>query len=213
MSDILVVGAGDFGGEVAAWILGSPQVFPESALRGFLDDDRSQRPPDALGLEIVSSIADYRPGSDDVLIMGLADPATKEHVVSVLTSKGAQFGTFVHPSAIVALGAEIGVGTVMCPHSVVSVGATVGEFVTLNLSATIGHHATVGRFSSVMSHGDIMGHAVLSERVLVGSRGGVLPKVKVGADAIVGAGSTAMRHVLPRSTVVGVPAKRLEIPT
>jgi sugar O-acyltransferase (sialic acid O-acetyltransferase NeuD family) len=209
MSRAFIVGAGDFGGEVAAWILDSPESLKGKLLAGFLDDSESTEPIPGIQVPVVGTIREYRPQPGDALIVGLSDPTIKERVCSQLETLGGTFVSFVHRSAIVAQGAKVGRGSVLCPGVVVSVGAEVGEFATLNLHATIGHHVKLGPYCSIMSHGDVMGHAQLGPRVLVGSRGGVLPRVKVGADAIVGAGSTAMRHVLTRTTVLGVPAKRL----
>lgn len=211
MSGVLIVGAGDFGGEVAAWVLDSPESINGLPLLGFLDDDPNCGISVGLDVPVVGTVSSYVHKEGNVLLMGISDPETKQNLAELLAATGATFGSFIHRTAVIAVGSVVGQGSVLCPGAVVSVGATVGAFTTINLYGTIGHHATLGAYCSVMSHGDIMGHAVLGDRVLVGSRGGVLPRVKVGSDSIVAAGSTAMRHVLPRTTVIGVPAKRLEV--
>jgi sugar O-acyltransferase (sialic acid O-acetyltransferase NeuD family) len=211
MSRVLVVGAGDFGREVAAWILDSPESLGGREIAGFLDDDQERSLGRGISSPIVGSISGYQKVLGDELILGISDPTTKEKVSTLLRDRGASFLTFQHRTALVATGASIGMGSVLCPGVVVSVGATVGDFATLNLHATIGHDVVMGSYCSVMSHGDVMGSAMLGERVLIGSRGGVLPRVRVGADAIVGAGSTAMRHVAEQTTVLGVPARRFGV--
>jgi len=54
---------------------------------------------------------------------------------------------------------------------------------------------------------DITGGVTLGEGVLVGSHASVLPRLKVGAGAIIGAGSIVVRDVEPGVTVFGVPAR------
>jgi sugar O-acyltransferase (sialic acid O-acetyltransferase NeuD family) len=211
LSRVFIVGAGDFGREVAAWARDSPESLGGRSLAGFLDDVSSRTLSLALGLAIVGSVVGFEPARGDVLILGISDPKTKQKVSTSLRERAAEFITFQHRSALIARDATVGVGSVLCPGAIVSTGANVGEFATLNLHATIGHDAVLGSFCSVMSHGDVMGSAVLGERVLVGSRGGVLPRVKVGADAIVGAGSTAMRNVPENTTVLGVPARKFGV--
>jgi sugar O-acyltransferase (sialic acid O-acetyltransferase NeuD family) len=201
----LIVGAGDFGIELACWLRSAATV--DATLGGFLDDNLDAHSP-LPGVEVLGTVLGYVPLAGDTLLMGLSDPAVKSLVSNQLVKRGAEFGTFIHPSAIISEGVTIGKGCVICPNVIVSYGAVLQDFVTVNVSATVGHHTNIGSFSSLMSHCDIMGWASLAEQVTIGSRAGVLPRVKVGPRATIGAGSTAFSHVRPGVTAIGVPAKR-----
>jgi acetyltransferase-like isoleucine patch superfamily enzyme len=55
----------------------------------------------------------------------------------------------------------------------------------------------------------VTGHAVLERGVFLGSHASITPGVRVGAFAVVGAGSVAFRNVRSGQTLLGVPGKSL----
>lgn len=209
MRRLLIVGAGGFGRELFHWVQQHPDHGAKWRLGGFLDDrpgalDGFSRDPG-----IVGSIADYRPSPGDLLICGLGLPRSKKAVVDPLVARGAEFLTFVHPSAVVGGHVELGAGTVVCPGAVLTSDIRVGRFVTVNNCATIGHDAVVGDYTSLSCHADITGFCKVGEGVFFGSHGGMIPSTSVGDWALVGAGSMVIMAVPPGATVVGVPAKRI----
>lgn len=205
----MIVGAGDFGRELAAW-LRNDELFLGSDDVCFIDDNSAKLNgfPKIASL-YAGAINDYEPSADDRLLIGLSDPPQKRKVVKLLKQRGATFSTFVHRSAILTDDCNVGEGVIICPNSVVASGATLSDFTMLNIGVTVGHDAIVGAFSSLMSHVDVTGWVSIGEECMLGSHATVLPHVVVGARSIIGAGSAVIRKVNEDSTVIGVPAKAI----
>ncbi len=204
---LLVVGAGGFGREVAAWASDIPLSARDWELGGFLDDCADALHGYEVGLPIVGGIAEYVPQESDLFVMALGDPRTKLAAAGRLTKRGAQFITLVHPTAIVGDRSRLGAGTVVCPRAVITTDVKIGRFVTINLHATIGHDTVVGDGCTLSCQTDVTGFARLGEGVFLGSHASVLPGAKVGDYAKVGAGSIVLKKVRPGTTVLGVPGK------
>lgn len=189
---ILIAGAGNFGREVAGWLLlkGRP-------IAGFIDDER----PD------VSSIEDYTRMDDEQVLVAIADPKGREQVVAKLVERGAVFHRLL--LATVSPSAEIGGGCIFCPGSAVSCDARVGDFVHVNLNATIGHDVVLGDYCTVSCHVDLMGHTEVGKRVFFGSGSRVLPGVRIGDDCKIGAGAIVTADVPPGRTVYALPGRIL----
>ncbi|TWT77776.1 putative acetyltransferase EpsM [Posidoniimonas polymericola] len=213
-SRIIIVGAGGFGREVHAWAghAIASGLLP-AGVTGFLDD-RSD-PLDGYGLEdkLLGRCSDYLPEAGDLFLCAIGDPKAKLQVSSGLRSRGAEFVSLIHPTAIIGPRCRLGVGCVVCPYATVTADVTIGDFVCLNAHATVGHDASLGDGCTLSGHCDITGGARLGEGVFMGSHAAVLPGVRVGDYATIAAGSVAYHRVAPETTAIGVPAKRLAEPT
>lgn len=209
MSRVIVVGAGDFGREVAAWARDDSQ-FLRSDQVWFIDDNSGALGGyPSLSERLLGPITGFIPNHDDRLLLGISDPTTKRSLVAAMQEVGLSFTTYIHSSVLVADSAQIGQGSILCPNVIVSSDAKVGKAVTLNLGVTVGHDAVVGDYSSLMSHVDVTGFVSVGEGCFLGSHATVIPHVTVEAGAIVGAGSVVIRRVRQHSTVFGIPARQV----
>lgn len=212
MKKILIVGAGDFGREMFCWLTTDERHGVEWEVAGFLDDN-----PDAMadhshyGASIVGSISEYSPSEGELLLMAMSAPETKLKLAAELQARGAEFMSWIHPSAVISRFVKIGAGTVICPQCVVSSDATIGDFVTINCTSNIGHDIQIGNGCTINAQCDLTGHTKLGEGVFVGSNVCVVPKVEIGEFASIGAGSVVVRRVKAGTTVMGPAAKRIDL--
>lgn len=211
MNKVLIVGAGDFGREMFCWLTTDPRHGVEFEVAGFLDDNvNAMAGYPHYGVGVVDSISDYTPAAGERLLMAMASPATKLKLAAELQSRGAEFMTWIHPTAVISRFGQFGTGTVICPQCVVSADATFGDFVTINCTSNIGHDIHIGNGCTINAQCDLTGHTKLGEGVYVGSNVCVVPKVEIGAYARIGAGSVVVRRVRPHTTVMGPAARRID---
>jgi sugar O-acyltransferase (sialic acid O-acetyltransferase NeuD family) len=212
MKRLLIVGAGGFGREVLAWALDTYTNRNEWEMGGFLDDNPSALQDLEPAYEIIGVPLAHIPQPNDYFVCAIGDPVQKLRLARAMQSRGAQFVTLIHPTAIVGTHCQIGVGCILCPGAVLTTNVVLGDFVTLNLYATVGHDAVLGHGTTLSAHCDVTGCVTLGKGVFLGSHASVMPSKKIGDYAKIGAGSVVVRKVPPRATVMGVPATRIYSP-
>jgi sugar O-acyltransferase (sialic acid O-acetyltransferase NeuD family) len=201
----VILGAGGFGREVLAYAL----ACGEWDVVGFLD--RNPRALDGLNCPcpILGDPLQAALPADAVILCAIGDPRTKLSLCRELRERGATFATLIHPSAIVGPDCRLGTGCILGPYSVLTSHVFLGDFVAINAFSGAGHDAVIGDGVTLSAHCDATGGAVLDEGAFLGTHAAVLPRVRVGAYAVVGAGSVAFHNVPPNTTVLGVPARRI----
>lgn len=211
---VLIVGAGGFGREILHWVdmALKADAAPDWEIGGFLDQNPQALDGYAVDVPIVGDPATYDPRPDDVFLCAIGDPRTKLRVCRQLVDRGADFPAWVHPGASLAARSTIGRGTILLPEAGISVDVTIGEFVTVNCRAGIGHDVVIGDGCTLNSFVNVAGGAVLGTGVSVSSHGVIAPRARIGDFSTVGAGSVVVRRTKPETTVLGVPATRLQFP-
>ena len=206
---LVIVGAGDVGLEAYSWLKDNPELNQKLTFAGFVDDKAttSEEGP------ILGTTDSYAIQPDDIFLAAIGSPAARLKVCTKLKNRGAEFISFVHPTARFDCTASLGTGSIIGPMVYVGPKAQVGDFCLLNVHCTIGHHVIIEDSCTINSHADVTGHVVLREGAYLGSHASVLQNIEVGSYAIVGAGSVALRNVASRTTVMGIPAKSLGLPT
>ena len=212
MRRLLILGAGDLGRELFGWITADARHGRDWEVAGFLDDNcRALDAHSHYPTRVVGSIADYVPQPGDKLVMAISNPATKLKLAADLESRGAEFFSYIHPTAVVSRFVFWGRGCVVCPQCVVSCDARIGHFVTVNTMTSIGHDTHIGDGCTINANCDLTGHVRVGEGVYFGSSACVVPHVQIGDYAKIGAGSTVIRRVQPHTTVMGPTAKRIDL--
>lgn len=141
------------------------------------------------------------------VIVALGHPSRRLKLAQRLAAHGFRFMNAVHPSAIVAPSAKMGVGNVVSAGSIINTDAQIGSHTLINTSVVVEHDCRI-EDGATLSPGVTMGGRVLiKERAFLGVRAVVLPRMTIGADSIVAAGSVVTKDVPERALVVGVPAR------
>jgi sugar O-acyltransferase (sialic acid O-acetyltransferase NeuD family) len=204
MKELVIIGAGGFGREILAWARDCSGLW---RLKGFLDDNPAASKDPRLRVPVIGTVSDYQPCETDVFLCGVGVPELRRILSEKLRSRGAQFATLIHPTAVVAAGAEVGLGVIVCPFSVISVDVQIGEGTAIYYHSSVDHDAVIGPWTQVSAHCDITGGASVGAEVFIGSHASILPRVKVGDRAVIGAGAIVTGDVPDNMTVVGVPAR------
>lgn len=203
---IVIAGAGGFGRGVYSWIKTSPRHLDYHGISEivFIDDDEPSVPTP---VRVVSTIREYTPEVNDLLLCAIGVPAIRLAVVDVLKRAGGRFHTFIDDRAVVGSGVSIGLGSIICPGVVISANAKVGEQVHINFNCSVGHDTQIGRATTLSPLVNIMGEVRVGDAVFFGGSAVVLPRITVGDRVTIGAGTVVINSTSAEQTIVGNPAR------
>lgn len=210
MKQLIIIGAGGFGRELASAALHAVGYGVEFELKGFLDD----RPQALDGFSgyppILGSVARYAIEKDDVFITALGDTAARARCVEVLAQKGAIFRSLVDNTARLGANVRVAEGCVIAAGAVLTADIQVGAHSCVFHNASVGHDTRIGRFAHIYAQVAVGGGVQIGDFVRIYPGAVVVPRRKIGEGAVVGAGSVAFLDVPPHTTVVGNPAETLK---
>lgn len=210
MKDLIIIGAGGFGREVLAWARQSAGAAREWRVKGFLDDNTEALTGKRVIAPWLGRVSDHAPSENEVFICAIGTPAIKRACTELIASRGGQFTTLIHPTAILGDEVELGPGVILCPYAVVSGYNTLGRGVVVNMHSTVDHDASVGDWTQINCHCDITGGVEVGREVWFSSGVSIAPGIRIGDGAFLGIGSAVLRDVEPGAKVFGVPARRIE---
>jgi sugar O-acyltransferase (sialic acid O-acetyltransferase NeuD family) len=212
MSQIVIIGAGGFGREVAQLLRDLNASDSSFSLLGFVDEkgevEKKLSAP-LLGND-AWAISHLHPSVGIVLAVGNA--ALRARLALRYQEAGFSFPTLVHPS--VRLGAEVslGAGCILCAGTTLTTDIQVGQHVHVNLHCTVGHDAVLEDVVTLSPGVHLSGEVRIGRESELGTGSVVLPGVSLGPRSVLGAGAVAVRDLPGGETYVGIPARPLTSP-
>lgn len=212
MKHLLIIGARGYGRGLYDIVRDLPGYGVEFDVKGFLDDKvealcgYDNYPP------IVSSVESYIVEADDVFACALGDVKYKKHYVELIKAKGGQFMTIIHPSTHMGGNVKLGEGCIIGYKNQIDCDVTIGDFVNIQTMAIVGHDSIIGDWCMVDCQTFMGGFSFLGTAVSLHTGSKILPKVLVGDNAVVNAGSVVVHTVKPDSVVMGNPAREMITP-
>jgi len=208
MKDLIIVGAGNAAREILQFAKDINNVEIQWNIKGFIADTGLDIKQLTNGdFDIIGTIENWEPNETEVFVCAIADPKGRETVVKKLKSRGAKFINLIHPTARISDYCKIGEGIILYPYSAIGVNVQVGNYAFIQ--TWIAHDMTVGDFSTVSAFCGISGGVQLGQRVFVGTHATIIPRIRVGDDAYIGAGSVVIRNVKSETKVFGNPAREV----
>ena len=212
MKEIVIIGAGDFGREVAWLIEDINKTSPKYRLLGYLDDKEGLSGKTVEGYPVLGNVGHLRKicGKGSVCsIIAMQDPDIKKRIVEKLNWFDS-WENLIHPSALISEKAELGAGNIITARNTVSINVTIGNHCLLNIGCIIGHDCVIGDYVSIMSNSAIAGRVEIKEGSYLGTGVSIVPGKKVGHSAKIGIGSVVIRDVKDGTTVMGNPARSIK---
>lgn len=207
--DIVIVGAGGFGREVAAMI--SSSLNEEFNLKGFIDD--GVQASQVNNLPVLGGINWLLSQEENIsCVVAIGKPAIREQVMkNLMACDNLEFPNIIHPNAHLHQPEFIsmGKGNIICEGAIITTNVSIGNFNIINLSCTIGHDCSIGNFCSIMPGVNISGGAQLNDSVYVGTGAKLIKATKLENNCIIGAGSVVNTDVPKDKTFVGIPAREI----
>ena len=209
MKNIVIIGAGGFGREVA-WLIEEINEFEEQwNLIGFVDDDPSLNGKIINGYEVLGNI-DWLIKQELNVVNAIANPIIKRKTIERILGSKNKFPILIHPSARCSKSVKYGEGTIICAGNIITVNIELGSHVIVNLDCTIGHDAVIGNYSTILPSVNISGFVKIHDCCSIGTGSAIIQGVSIGENTTIGAGSVVVKDIPANCTAVGVPAKPIK---
>lgn len=183
----------------------------EVELVGFVDSNRDVRGRYVDGLEVLGTPDDLPRLRNEFgitrAIVAVGYNGVRRNFAEQLTVQGFELISAVHPSANIASTATIGRNTVIAAGALVCAHCQIGDSVILNTGCIVDHESVVSTASHVCPGARIAGRVVIESGAFVGIGSTVIQCLRVGCEAVIGAGAVVIADVPSMATVVGVPAR------
>jgi sugar O-acyltransferase (sialic acid O-acetyltransferase NeuD family) len=175
-----------------------------------LDDEVSTHGQKVLGFRIVGGgeqVAGLLRQGVRHFVAAIGDNDRRRRVSERLVGLGLRAATLVDPSAIVLSESRIGAGTVILGHAQIGVRSVLGEGCIVSVSCVVGHDCQLGRFAQLAPGVVLGGEVRIGDGTFLGLNVSAIPRVTIGRDVLVGAGSAVVDDLGDGVTAVGVPAR------
>lgn len=205
---VIVVGAG----AVARYVITTAQISNEFEVVGLIDTFGN---PEIWNTEVngvpVLGALDKLP--QDVtscdLILAVSNREQKKVLAESLSNRGFAFRNSIHPTAVIAPSAVIGLGNIINARVVIESNATIGNHTIVHAGCVIEHDNVLEDFVNLAPGVICAGRVTFQEGATVYTGASLIPGVTIGEYATVGAGAVVIRDVPAHTTAVGVPAHTL----
>jgi len=212
MKDIVVIGAGGFGREVAQLIEDINMDKKSWNLLGFIDETTIKHGT-IINSHIVLGGFDWleKNGGDNLsAICAIGNPRDKYAVIKKLSPYRMNFTNLIHQEAKVSKFVEYGYGNIICSNCFISVNSKIGNHVSINPGCGIGHDVVIGDYTSLYWNVTLSGNVKVGEGCEVGSKTDIIPKRTIAKWSIIGAGAVVTKDIPENCTAVGIPAKPIK---
>ncbi len=180
----------------------------------FADETPELKGQQVLGRPVLGDPAEVAEQVAELGIMGafvaVGVPRARARLAEICRSMDLSLPTLIHPSAYLSPEAQIGEGAFLGAGVQVLPGASVGDLCRVNAGTVVSHHVQVGYCNTIGPNATLAGRSSTAAFAFLGAGCTLLPEVRVGEEAMVGAGAVVTRDVAAALTVVGVPARPLD---
>jgi sugar O-acyltransferase (sialic acid O-acetyltransferase NeuD family) len=207
MKDIVIIGAGGVGREVALIIEQINKENPTWNLLGFLDDNPKVQNTYINGYKVLGGIGQIEQFKDVQAVCAIASYKVKSKIINSLTELNIRFPKIIHQSVHIPQYSSVGEGTIIYPGVIMTTNIEVGNHVIISPGCGIGHESIIEDFCSILWNVNISGNVRIGTGCMIGTGATVIQNIKVGRETTIGAGAVVVKNLPENCTAVGVPAK------
>jgi len=209
MKDIVIIGAGGFGREVAWLIEDINKVNNEWNIVGFVDDDVSIQGTIINGYKVIGDI-EWLKNQKLYVVSAIGNPVTKNKLMDKIKNSNNSYPVLIHPSVVYSDKVKIGEGSIICAGCIITVNIKIGKHVIVNLNCTIGHDVILGDYTTILPNVSISGFVEVAQCVNIGTGTVIIQGLTIGQNTVIGAGAVVIKDLPRNCTAVGSPAKSIK---
>ena len=213
MKDIIIIGAGGVGKEVAFLIEEVNIKRQEWNILGFIDDNNELLGKNINGYKVLGglkSLINFELSQNKpYIVIAIANYGIKKKIVKELNGIF-NFATIIHPNVIMPISTKVGVGSIIYPMVIITTNVVIGEHVIISPKCGIGHESIIEDYASLLWNVNISGNDTIKKGALIGSGTTVIQGKVVGEGAVLGAGSIVIKDIKKNTTNVGVPSREIK---
>ena len=202
MKDIIIVGAGDLGKDVAWLIERINEKTPEWNLLGFTEKGEMT---EFQGYPVLGTDDVIEKYKDVYVVCALANTAVRERIIDTLPAN-AHVATLIDPNAIIHRTAQIGEGSMIFTGAMVGLEAKVGKQCVVLYNAAVNHDVEVGDYTTVYPNATISGRCHVGKYCEIGTGASIIQHVSICDNAKIGVGAAVFTNNKTPGTTVGNPA-------
>jgi sugar O-acyltransferase (sialic acid O-acetyltransferase NeuD family) len=179
---------------------------------GIIDVNFQDKAERILGFQVLGDFAalnQYPPHQVDIAI-ALGDSHLRSEYYEKVIRHGYRVITMIHPTAIVSRNAKIGNGVFINAGVIINAGAVIQDNSIINTGVIIEHETVVGKHCHIAPGVKLAGRVKIGDNTFVGIGSTIIDKIMIGDNVVIGAGSVILRDVDSKSTVVGIPGKKIK---
>lgn len=209
MKELVIIGAGGFGREVAWLVEEINEIGNEWNLLGFIDEDKEKYGKDLNGYRILGGF-EYLDGKKNIYyVCAIGNSKIKRNIIENKCIKyNIKPATLIHPSVIMSKKYnEIGEGCIIGAGSIITINTEIGNHVIINIDCTVGHDVVINNYATIYPSVNISGNCYIGECAELGTGTQIIQGKRIGSNSIIGAGSVVVKDIDSNKTAVGVPAK------
>ena len=209
MKDIVIIGAGGFGREVA-WLI--EDINKESLqwnILGYVDDNGAVQDKHIGDYPVLGKL-DYLLDKEFNVVISIANPTIRQKIYNKIKNTKNRFPTLVHPSVIYSKMVTFGQGVVVSAGTILTVDIIIDDFVLIDRLNNIGHDTRIESFSTLLPSTTVSGNVNIEYGVLIGTGTTIIQELTIGKNTTIGAGAVVTREIPSNCTAVGAPAKPIK---
>jgi len=150
---------------------------------------------------------DYFTKIDNKFIIGIGNPNFRKMVFEKFVSLGGIPQSIIAKSAFIgSFDNHIDIGTNIMQKAVLTNSISIGKGVIINQLTSIGHDVLISDFVEICPNVSISGNCSIGENTFIGTSSTILPKLKIGKNVVIAAGSVVTKDVPDNCMVAGIPA-------
>lgn len=208
MKQLVIIGAGDFGREVAHLVERINEQHPTWELLGFVDDNAALRNSVIDTYSVIGGIEWIENYNEELYVAcAISNCKIRKKIICYLDRCDIKYATLIDPYATIFKDSVVGDGCIICAGNIISINCTIGKHVIVNLNCTLGHDDHIDSFCTINPGANISGKVHVGECTDLGTGTKVIQGVDIGNRVVSGAGSVIIRDIPSDTLVVGCPAK------